>query len=86
MTGRPQKTNLMSFWPWRTRTAPSAIGTASAPTWAAVSTGPETRTTRRGVARTVYRVDAAVAERLAKECIYVEQGNQANVAPETPSV
>jgi putative DNA-invertase from lambdoid prophage Rac len=34
----------------------------------------ETRTTRRGVARTVYRVDAAVAERLAKECIYVEQG------------
>ncbi len=34
----------------------------------------ETRTTRRGVARTVYRVDAAIAERLAKECIYVEQG------------
>jgi len=34
----------------------------------------ETRTTRRGVARTIYRVDSAIAERLAKECIYVEQG------------
>ncbi len=34
----------------------------------------ETRTTRRGVTRTVYRVDAAIAEQLAKECIYVEQG------------
>jgi putative DNA-invertase from lambdoid prophage Rac len=34
----------------------------------------ETRTTRRGVMRTLYRVDAAIAERLAKECIYVEQG------------
>src|SRR5258706_101712 len=34
----------------------------------------EIRTTRRGLTRTVYRVDAAIAERLAKECIYVEQG------------
>ncbi len=34
----------------------------------------ETRTTRRGIARTIYRVDAAIAEHLAKECIYVEQG------------
>src|SRR5215472_10401548 len=34
----------------------------------------ETRTTRRGTTRTLYRVDGAVAERLAKQCIYVEQG------------
>jgi DNA invertase Pin-like site-specific DNA recombinase len=34
----------------------------------------ETRTTRRGVTRTVYRVDSAIAEQLAKECVYVEQG------------
>jgi putative DNA-invertase from lambdoid prophage Rac len=34
----------------------------------------ETRTTRRGITRSVYRVDAAIAERLAKECVYVEQG------------
>jgi putative DNA-invertase from lambdoid prophage Rac len=34
----------------------------------------ETHTTRRGLTRTIYRVDAAIAERLAKECIYVEQG------------
>jgi DNA invertase Pin-like site-specific DNA recombinase len=34
----------------------------------------EKRTTRRGAMRTLYRVDTAIAERLAKECIYVEQG------------
>src|SRR5713101_1456888 len=34
----------------------------------------DTRITRRGLTRSVYRVDAAIAERLAKECIYVEQG------------
>jgi DNA invertase Pin-like site-specific DNA recombinase len=34
----------------------------------------ETRTTRRGISRTVYRVDEAIAKRLAAECIYVEQG------------
>src|SRR5690348_3115840 len=34
----------------------------------------EVRTTRRGVSRTLYRVDAGIAEHLAKECIYVEQG------------
>jgi DNA invertase Pin-like site-specific DNA recombinase len=34
----------------------------------------ETRTTRGGVTRTVYRVDAAIAAHLAKECVYVEQG------------
>jgi DNA invertase Pin-like site-specific DNA recombinase len=34
----------------------------------------ETRTTRRRIVRTIYRVDFAIAERLAKECIYVEQG------------
>jgi DNA invertase Pin-like site-specific DNA recombinase len=34
----------------------------------------DTRITRRGATRTLYRVDAATAERLAKECIYVEQG------------
>jgi DNA invertase Pin-like site-specific DNA recombinase len=33
----------------------------------------EERTTRRGT-RTVYRVDTAIAERLARECVYVEQG------------
>jgi DNA invertase Pin-like site-specific DNA recombinase len=34
----------------------------------------EVRTTRRGVTRTVYRVDGTIAEHLAKECVYVEQG------------
>src|SRR5713101_583253 len=34
----------------------------------------EVRTTRRGMSRTLYRVDSAIAEHLAKECIYVEQG------------
>src|SRR5437762_3144986 len=34
----------------------------------------ETRTTRRGAVRTIYRVDPGIAERLAKVCIYVEQG------------
>jgi DNA invertase Pin-like site-specific DNA recombinase len=34
----------------------------------------ETRITRRGLTRTIYRVDAAIAEHLAKECVYVEQG------------
>jgi len=34
----------------------------------------DTRITRRGLTRTIYRVDPAIAERLAKECIYVEQG------------
>jgi putative DNA-invertase from lambdoid prophage Rac len=34
----------------------------------------ETRTTRRGITRTVYRVDEAIAKRLAEQCIYVEQG------------
>ena len=34
----------------------------------------DTRITRRGATRTLYRVDAAIAERLARECIYVEQG------------
>ena len=34
----------------------------------------DTRVTRRGATRTLYRVDPAIAERLAKECIYVEQG------------
>src|SRR5579859_5153382 len=34
----------------------------------------EARTTRRGVVRTVYRVDEAIARRLAEQCIYVEQG------------
>ena len=34
----------------------------------------ETRTTWRGISRTIYRVDSAIAEHLAKECIYVEQG------------
>ena len=34
----------------------------------------DTRLTRRGAMRTLYRVDPAIAERLAKECIYVEQG------------
>ena len=34
----------------------------------------DTRITRRGITRTIYRVDAAIAESLAKECIYVEQG------------
>lgn len=34
----------------------------------------ETRTTRRGATRILYRVDPAIAERLAKECVYVEQG------------
>ena len=32
------------------------------------------RITRRGATRTLYRVDPAIAEDLAKECIYVEQG------------
>ena len=32
------------------------------------------RLTRRGISRTLYRVDPDIAERLAKECIYVEQG------------
>ena len=32
------------------------------------------RITRRGITRTIYRVDTAIAESLAKECIYVEQG------------
>ena len=34
----------------------------------------ETRTTRRGISRTVYRVDEVIAKRLAEQCIYVEQG------------
>lgn len=34
----------------------------------------EARITRRGGTRTVYRVDAAIAERLAQQCLYVEQG------------
>jgi len=34
----------------------------------------DTRITRRGLTRTIYRVDTAIAESLAKECIYVEQG------------
>jgi DNA invertase Pin-like site-specific DNA recombinase len=34
----------------------------------------DTRITRRGGIRTVYRVDPAIAERLALECVYVEQG------------
>src|SRR6267142_2465361 len=34
----------------------------------------DTRLTRRGGTRTLYRVDTAIAESLAKECIYVEQG------------
>jgi hypothetical protein len=34
----------------------------------------ETRTTRRGSTRTVYRVDETIAKRLAEQCIYVEQG------------
>ena len=34
----------------------------------------EVRTTRRGLSRTLYRVDSAIAEHLAKECVYVEQG------------
>src|SRR5713101_989452 len=34
----------------------------------------DTRITRRGLTRTVYRVDSAIAEHLAKECVYVEQG------------
>src|SRR6202011_3373259 len=38
----------------------------------------ETRTTRRGVSRIIYILDAAIAERLAKEYIYVEQGRSSN--------
>jgi hypothetical protein len=32
----------------------------------------EARTTRRGISRTVYRVDEAIAKRLAEQGIYVE--------------
>ena len=34
----------------------------------------EAKLTRRGSQRTLYRLDSAIAERLAKERIYVEQG------------
>lgn len=44
----------------------------------------EIRTTRRGITRTVYRVDAAIAARLAKECIYVEQGKSGAVGRSRP--
>jgi len=44
----------------------------------------ETRTTRRGIVRTVYRVDAAIAARLAKECVYVEQGKSGAVGRSRP--
>ncbi len=44
----------------------------------------ETRTTRRGVARTVYLVDEMIAKRLADQCIYVEQGKSGAAGKRRP--
>jgi len=44
----------------------------------------ETRTTRRGITRTVYRVDEAIARRLAHQCIYVEQGKSGKAGRRRP--
>ena len=45
----------------------------------------ETRTTRRGITRTMYRVDETIAKRLANQCIYVEQGKSGSGRQEAPA-
>ena len=63
----------MNCWPWRTGTVPNAIGAAYVPIWGAASSPKPAQPDVVSPALFTALI-AAIAERLAKECIYVEQG------------